>query len=394
MATLETISADLFNFASNAYVYAADDHRVTIASGVAVSSIQSNALLSLRTGSELINNGIVHGGANGVAFSGADSSITNNAGGSILGGWGVVYAAAGHVLNNHGLIIGFGGPGVGLDSSGQNVVVNNDGEIHGLTSGVGNLSGLAGLVINNSGLIASQQLGVEAEGPTTSINNAAEGVIRGALAADGESGDRRKAHARQCGPARRQDRPQRHRHERTRCLNRGTIDGTVDLGPGDDAFDGRGGSSGKVSGEAGDDSLTGGKGDDTLDGGVGNDRLDGDRGSNILFGGDGADTFVFSAKLKSKAKAGTEVTIVDFSVADDRIELAKAAFKKLKSGELAAKAFDLGDKAAKKDKHPVYYEEDTGRLSYDTNGKKKGGDIVIATLSKDLDLTSADFFVA
>lgn len=392
MATFETISTDVFAAASNAYTFAFNYHRVTIASGVAVSSLTSNAVLSLKTGSELINNGIIHGGTNGVAFSGPGSSITNNAGHSILGAWGVIYAAAGHVLNNHGTVIGFGGPGVGLDSSGRNVVVNNDGEIQGHTSGVGNHSAFGGVVINNTGLITSHLLGVAADGPTTSINNETAGVIRGTVAAVASSPTGGKLTLDNAGLLDgRIDLNALNANDIV--ANHGTIEGVVDLGPGNDVFDGQGGRSGKVSGEAGNDTLGGGKGDDTLDGGQGNDRLNGDRGHNTLIGGDGSDTFVFSAKLKAKPKAASKVTIVDFSVVDDGIELAQASFKKLKSGELSAKAFDLGTKAAGKDKHAVYYEEDTGRLSYDTNGKKKGGDVVIAILSKDLDLTAGDFSV-
>jgi Ca2+-binding RTX toxin-like protein len=169
------------------------------------------------------------------------------------------------------------------------------------------------------------------------------------------------------------------------------IEGDVALGPGEDTFDGRGGRSGKVSGEGGSDTLTGSKRADSLDGGDGDDRLDGGRGGDTLIGGTGADTFVFSAKLKGKTAPAT--TILDFSVADDRIELAAKAFGKLEPGPLADDAFELGSAKAKKDKHAVYYETDTGRLSYDANGKKKGGDILVATLQKDLDLSSADFLV-
>ena len=208
MATSETISADLFVFADNAYVYANNDHRVTIASGVAVYSATSNGLLSLKTGSELINNGIIHGSGNGVAFSGADSSITNNAGHTIIGVWAVIYSGDGHVINNHGMLFGFAGPGVGLDTSARNVVVNNDGEIYGHTSGVGNESAFGGIVINNSGLIASHRIGVQVEGPTATINNAEKGIVRGTVAAVSSSATGGKVTLENLGQVDGQDRPE------------------------------------------------------------------------------------------------------------------------------------------------------------------------------------------
>src|SRR3954454_13860310 len=58
-------------------------------------------------------------------------------------------------------------------------------------------------------------------------------------------------------------------------INDGSIVGNVDLGDGDDSFDGHAGTlSGAVYGFEGDDQLTGGSGSDTLDGGSGDDVID------------------------------------------------------------------------------------------------------------------------
>jgi Ca2+-binding RTX toxin-like protein len=74
-------------------------------------------------------------------------------------------------------------------------------------------------------------------------------------------------------------------------LTEGTLpDGSlhVDLGPGDDEFQGAAGRE-EVVGGAGNDTLTGGDGDDALDGGEGNDTLTGDGGRDALQGGAGDD---------------------------------------------------------------------------------------------------------
>ena len=51
--------------------------------------------------------------------------------------------------------------------------------------------------------------------------------------------------------------------------------GKVQLGSGNDLFNGKGGTSGEVIGGAGNDRLIGGKGNDQLSGGAGNDTLTG-----------------------------------------------------------------------------------------------------------------------
>jgi Ca2+-binding RTX toxin-like protein len=64
----------------------------------------------------------------------------------------------------------------------------------------------------------------------------------------------------------------------------------VDLGPGDDKFNGGPGAE-TVSGGPGNDELIGAGGDDAFDGGDGNDRLIGDAGRDALVGGAGDDFF-------------------------------------------------------------------------------------------------------
>jgi hypothetical protein len=73
-------------------------------------------------------------------------------------------------------------------------------------------------------------------------------------------------------------------------VNRGTIEGNVQLSHDSSVFNGaRGTVNGKVFGNQGADLLVGGSGDDTLHGGGGDDRLLGGDGDDVLFGGRGDD---------------------------------------------------------------------------------------------------------
>ena len=72
----------------------------------------------------------------------------------------------------------------------------------------------------------------------------------------------------------------------------GLLTTTVELGEGDDTFDGSADNE-TVVGGAGDDTLTGNGGDDALDGGAGDDQFLGGVGTDALVGGAGDDTFTW-----------------------------------------------------------------------------------------------------
>ena len=111
-------------------------------------------------------------------------------------------------------------------------------------------------------------------------------------------------------------------------------------------------------------------GDDTIRAMAGNDLVDGGFGSDRITGGPGADGYLFTTAIK--AKYHNVDTITDFSVGEDTIRLDNAIFKKLKAeGSLKAKFFEVGKKAHDR-KDFVVYNKETGDLSFDKNGSKKG----------------------
>lgn len=89
----------------------------------------------------------------------------------------------------------------------------------------------------------------------------------------------------------------------------------VDLGGGNDIFNGGMGSD-QVSGSSGDDILNGGGGGDKLDGGSDDDLLCGGLGSDTLIGGEGRDRFVLTSGQ------GTDC-IMDFQDGQDSLVLDK-----------------------------------------------------------------------
>jgi Ca2+-binding RTX toxin-like protein len=166
-------------------------------------------------------------------------------------------------------------------------------------------------------------------------------------------------------------------------VNTGRIVGVVSLDDGDDLYDGRGG---HLKG-----SMFGGAGNDTIRMGVDNDVINGQMGNDILTGGKGRDVFIFDNPL---GRAGNIDRITDFNVKDDTIKLDRDIFSDLSAGRLGIDAFAVNTtgKAGDLDDR-IIYETDTGKLFYDHDGK--GGDAAVqfAVVSKNLDLTAADFFI-
>jgi Ca2+-binding RTX toxin-like protein len=135
-------------------------------------------------------------------------------------------------------------------------------------------------------------------------------------------------------------------------------------------------------------------GNDILKGGSGHDKLLGGLGRDTLSGGSGRDTFVFNTKPSKTAID----RVTDFRVVDDSFQLDNAVFKGIgkgtaaKPGKLDKEFFVKGAKANEPDDH-ILYNAKTGALLYDVDGSGAKAAVQIATLTKNLKLTAADFFV-
>jgi Ca2+-binding RTX toxin-like protein len=141
--------------------------------------------------------------------------------------------------------------------------------------------------------------------------------------------------------------------------------------------------------------LTGNALANTIYGNGGANRINGDLGKDVLKGGAGKDTFIFSTKLSSS----NVDKISDYNVTSDTVWLDNAIFTKLGSTGseaspklLSSSNFTIGPKAKDKTDY-VVYDNANGYLYYDADGSGSGKAVLIATLSKNLKMTSGDFYV-
>ncbi|MDQ0323185.1 Ca2+-binding RTX toxin-like protein [Pararhizobium capsulatum DSM 1112] len=172
----------------------------------------------------------------------------------------------------------FSGDGYGAAIYAASSNVQNEGVIIGGFIGVEfqAISTTGFSTFNNSGSIVGRDyIGVSFRGSTQEIRIDNSGTIKSVAAVQGGQGV-------------------------DKFLNRGTVIGTVDLGLGQDTYDGRTGSvKGAVSGGEGADKLYGGKEANILHGDAGKDRMYGAGGADKLYGGADSDTFVYLKTTES-----------------------------------------------------------------------------------------------
>jgi serralysin len=140
------------------------------------------------------------------------------------------------------------------------------------------------------------------------------------------------------------------------------------------------------------DRLNGSTLDNVIDGGAGDDIIKGYAGNDTLLGGAGGDVFVFNSGLDADNNVDA---IVDFSPADDTIQLEDGVFTQIGPvGTLASGAFRANASGtAQTTSDRIIYETDTGKLFYDADGFFSGAAIHFATLSPNLPLQNVDFVV-
>ena len=133
----------------------------------------------------------------------------------------------------------------------------------------------------------------------------------------------------------------------------------VDMGGGDDTF----------NGGLGDDTVSGGNGNDTLIGGDGNDQLAGNAGNDFLTGGAGEDRFLFKSNSAfDTANFGIDI-ITNFAIGSDKILLSQTSFGTITSANIA---FVNSDLAAETSDGLIVYSRTTGKLFFNQNGAAVG----------------------
>ena len=142
-------------------------------------------------------------------------------------------------------------------------------------------------------------------------------------------------------------------------------------------------------------SLTGSSTANILTGNSGANKLYGGLGNDQLRGGSGKDVFVFDTKLNKSTNVDK---VLDFKSKDDSFQLDNKVFTKLGSGTVSkpkkfnSDMFVEGKKAQDREDR-IVYDKKTGALYYDKDGTGGAAQVKIATLTKNLKMTYADFFV-
>ena len=143
-----------------------------------------------------------------------------------------------------------------------------------------------------------------------------------------------------------------------------------------------------ITGDSDADSLRGTSGSDLIEGKGGDDTIWAKNGSDILSGGSGEDAFVFDTTPGS-----TNVdTILDFSPDDDTIRLNDSVFTMLEQGKLSSGNFVIGDGAKDSDDYIVYNDK-TGALSYDADGKGAAAAVQFGAIDNLAKLAASHFIV-
>ena len=265
-------------------IFAADGNNYIINTGTVTSS---NSCIVASGGQNTVSNGgVVAAASTGINVNGGFSQVTNT---------GIITSANGS----------------GILASGDDNTISNAGGITALLDGI-YASGAGNLIVNS--------------GSVVSANNS---VIHGAVGFHSSSGENNRLF--NSGELSSQLNAVYGGAGNETIINRGAMNGNVDLGAGYDSFKGWSGTvDGTIHGRGGNDTIAGGISDnaifgdggaDVLKGGQGDDTLTGGSGRDLMRGGPDFDTFDFNNTTDSAAGAQRD-HILDFSKADDVIDLA------------------------------------------------------------------------
>jgi Ca2+-binding RTX toxin-like protein len=222
--------------AGHVYIlYGNDD--LNVAAGVTIRSTTTDAVTTWEGQHRFTVAGTIQGWDDGINMIGTNAAQTVSIAatgrietandGSIVDADGVILDGVGSVLTNAGTIVAQGSAVSIFVKDAGTTTVSNSGSMSGIVAGVWNKFGAGVLNFTNTGTIESPGF-----------------AFRGGLGSDN-------------------------------VVNKGLLKGTVDLGEGNDLYDGRGGTvQGSILGGNGDDRFIPGNGAEVIDGGYGHDVLD------------------------------------------------------------------------------------------------------------------------
>lgn len=125
----------------------------------------------------------------------------------------------------------------------------------------------------------------------------------------------------------------------------------------------------------------------TIAGNSGNNRIDGGAGSDTLSGGAGRDTFVFASDTLHADR------VTDFATGRDHVQLNHTAFAALgAAGDMNDRYFHEGSTATKSTDH-LLYNQASGALYYDDDGKGGHAAHLIGSFGAGTDLNAGDFWI-
>jgi hypothetical protein len=281
-------------------------------------------------------------------------------------------------VKNSGKIIGATGDGVVFGPSNDGEQLYNHGYVFGGSDGVVNFSTAGGGTIRNFSSIRSRGDAILIEtagGLHTSITNAAGAVIDSfsGRAIIGFGGSFRLVnHGKIVGGIGDED------GANDVIINPGKITGSVELGSGNDTFNGSGGTSGVIFAAGGNDRIIAGRGQVSVHLGT---------GKSTVTGGPGHDKFFFDDLLLF----GQIDRFTNFDPSRDKFVLSESAFAGIGpiGGTLAATEFHIGAHAVTAAQH-IIYNPSTGLIYYQPD---VGPEVAFAKVGAHLALTHGDFLV-
>ena len=309
----------------------AEDGRNVITNTGTITSSGSGGIDAGGGNNTISNRGAITADSVGILAAGGSSEVTNTGTITSSGSYGIYADTGNNTISNGGSIAAHS---LGIFAIGGFSEVTNTGTITSSGSAGIYVVETGNLIANSGSVVTSSTSAMQA-----AVNIASAAGETNRLVNNGELASQLNAVLGGAGDE--------------NIVNRGTMDGNVDLGKGADLFKGWFGTvDGDIHGGIGFDTIGGGAGEDVIFGDNGNDVLKGGGGHDILTGGTGRDTlrgglgddsFNFNSVNDSAVGGAQRDQILDFHQGEDVIDV---LFIDANTGAGGNQAFDFIGAAA------------------------------------------------